>query len=242
MATTTVFYSSQGRVGKTSGGTPSDAWDTVRGTNTTTGNTVASTGANENFGAAMVAARGGSVFASNKRAYFYFNLSGITTTITAITLTVRGGTNTLNQNGDWIVARANQDNDFGTIATSDYALVFNSSTSFTSYSLSQTGNWSVNSNNSILLNATAVSNANSEGELCVCLMNYTYDYANGEVEENFGSIENTLSFANSGTNRANLVVTHAAAGYGNIVNEVAVASIGSVNEVTTANIEQINEV
>lgn len=241
MATSTVYYSSQGRVGKTAGGTPEDTWNTLRGTNTTVGSSVASTGGNENFSAKMEAARGGSVLTSNKRAYFYFDLADVGTTITGITLKVLGGTNLFNQNGDWIVARANQDNDFGTIATSDYALVFNSSTSMTSYSSNQSS-WSANSVNSVALNSTAVSNANSEGELCVCLLNYTYDYENGEVEESFGNLENSLSFPNSGTNRANLVVTHADPGYGNAVNGVAATSIGSVNEVLTANISQINSV
>lgn len=238
MATTTVYYSSQGRVGKTAGGTPEDTWNTVRGTNTTQGSSTASTGGNEAFSAKMEAARGGSVLTSNKRAYFYFDLSGITTTITGIVLKILGGSNSALQNGDWIVARANQDSDFGTIATSDYALVFNSSTSFTSYSAAQSS-WSANSVNSVTLNSTAVTNANSGAELCVCLLNHTYDYENGEVEESFGNIENALSFPNSGTNRANLVVTHADAGYGNVVNEVVAADINSVDEVLTANIDKI---
>ena len=244
MAVTTVFFSSQGRVAKTAGGTPTNAWAAVRGSNTTIGTNVASTGANENFGASMVAARGGSVFASNKRAYFYFDLSGITTTISGIVLKVRGGTNTLNQNGDWIVSRANQDADFGTIATSDYPLVFNSTTSFTNYSTFQTSNWSANSVNSVSLNVAAITNANSGGELCVCLQNYTYDFANGEVEENFGSIENTLSFANSGTNRANLVVTHAdaATGYPETVNAITPANTNKINNIGTLNINKVNGV
>jgi|TARA_R110001592_G_scaffold208931_2_gene460050 hypothetical protein len=244
MATTTVYYSSQGRVDKTTGGTPSASWATVRGSNTTTGNSVASTGANENFACKMEAARGGSVFTSNKRAYFYFDLSSIGTTISSITLKARGGTNAANQNGDWIVARANSDNDFGTIATSDYPLVFNSTTSFTSYSAFQATNWSANTNNSVALNAAAITNANSGGELCVCLMNYTYDFANTAVEESFGNIENTLSFANSGTSRANLVVVHAdaATGYPNPVNAIASANINKINAILSTDINKVNGV
>ncbi len=238
MATSTIYFSSQGRVFRSSGGQPQAAWTNVRGTNTTNG-TSAGTGTSTFFACSMEAARGGSVFAQNARAYFYFDLSDIgTDVVSAITLKVTAGSNSALTNGDYVVARANQDNDFGTIATSDYALVFNSSTSFTSYSANQSS-WSANSVNSVTLNSTAVTNANSGGELCVCLLNYTYDYENGEVEESFGNLENTLSFPNSGTNRANLVVTHADAGYGNVVNEVAAASISSVDEVLTANIDKI---
>ena len=242
MAVTTVFFSSQGRVAKTAGGTPAASWATVRGTNTTPGTNVASTGTNENFGVKMEAARGGQVFASNKRLYYYFDLSGITTTISSIVLKVLGGTNTSNTNGDWIVSRANQDADFGTISTSDYPLVFNSTTSFTNYSTFQTSNWSANSVNSVSLNVAAITNANSGGELCVCLQNYTYDFANGDVEESFGNIENTLSFPTTGTNRANLVITHAAAGYPNDVNAIQSANINKIMVLPTGDVNKVNGV
>ena len=242
MATSTIYFSSQGRVFRSSGGQPQAAWTNVRGTNTTNG-TSAGTGTSTFFACSLEAARGGSVFAQNARAYFYFDLSDIgTDVVSAITFNVRAGSNSALTNGDYVVARANQDNDFGTIATSDYALVFNSSTSFTSYSSNVAG-WVSNGTNSIALNSTAVTNANAEGELCVCIMNYTYDYLNTSVEENFGDIRNTLNFVTSGTSRANLSVTHAAApstGYPNDVNSISKVNINQINAIATANINEVN--
>ena len=242
MAVTTVYQSSQGRVGNSASGTLAAAWASAKGTNTTTGNSVGSTSTNDNFGSRTEAARGGQFLATNYRAYFYFDLSSITTTITGITFTARGGTNSTNQNGDWIAVRANQDADFGTIATSDYTLVYNSSTGFTNYS-QNVASWSYNADNTVTLNPTAVSNSNNEGELCVCVMNYTYDYDGGEVEGSIGDIFNSLSFINSGTTRARLTVTHTvASGYDNEVNAIIPASISKVLGIATADISKVTGV
>ena len=243
MAVTTVYQSSQGRVGNSAGGTLGDAWGTAKGTNVTTGNSVGSTSTADDFGSRTQAARGGQFLATNYRAYFYFDLSSITTTITGITFTARGGTNSTNQNGDWIAVRANQDADFGTIATSDYTLVYNSSAVFTNYS-QNVASWSYNADNTVTLNATAVTNSNNEGELCVCVMNYFYDYNGGEVEGSIGDIFNSLSFVNSGTTRARLTVTHADApsGYGNEVNNIIPASISKVLGIATADISKVTGV
>ena len=242
MAVTTVYQSSQGRVGNSASGTLAAAWASAKGTNATTGNSVGSTSTNDNFGSRTEAARGGAFLATNYRAYFYFDLSSISD-ITGITFTARGGTNSTNQNGDWIAARANQDADFGTIATSDYKLVYNSTTGFTSYSTNQ-ASWSYNADNTVTLNATAVTNSNNEGELCVCVMNYFYDYNGGEVEGSIGDIFNSLSFINSGTTRARLTVTHADApsGYGNEVNNIIPASISKVLGIATADISKVTGV
>ena len=238
MAVTTVFQSSQGRVGNAASGTLAAAWGSAKGSNVTTGTSVASTGTNENFGSRTEPARGGSFLASNFRAYFYFDVSAISD-ITGITFTAQGGTNSSNTNGDWIAARANQDADFGTIATSDYTLVYNSSTGFTSYS-ANVASWSANTGNTVALNGTAVTNSNNEGELCVCLMNYTYDYNGGEVEESIGDLFNTLAFVTSGATRAFLTVTHtAASGYDNEVNNIIPANISKVLGVVTADISKV---
>ena len=127
MATTTIYAGSRGTVRHISSVEDEleDAWSGARGGNTTTGNTVVSSG-NGQMGADMQTTRGGDFQAYCNRAYFYFYISEIgADDITAISLTVIGGSNSAAE-GDWIVARANSDNDFGTIATSDYPLVFNS--------------------------------------------------------------------------------------------------------------------
>ena len=249
MAVTTVYQSSQGRVGNSASGTLAAAWASAKGTNTTTGNSVGSTSTNDNFGSRTEAARGGQFLATNYRAYFYFDLSSISD-ITGITFTARGGTNSTNQNGDWIAARANQDADFGTIATSDFALVFNNSTQMTSYSNSA-ATWNPNFGgnlgvNTISLNATAVSNANSGGasaqELCIGLINNTYDYENEDAEEDFGQLVNGVALTSSGTGRALLTVTHTASGYGNEVNNIIPAKISKILGISSANISKVTGV
>ena len=239
MAVTTVFQSSQGKIGKSQGGSPlANVWNVVRGTNTTSGTSVAASGQTL-FGCSSEPARGGAFIVGNNRAYFYFDLSAITTTITAISFKVTGGSNSSLQNGDWIVARANQDSDFATATTSEYPMVFNSSTQFTSYS-TNVNSWSSNAVNTVALNSTAITNANSvDEELCLCLMNYTYDYNDGEVEESFGNLTNTLNLATSGDQRAKLEVTHAAGGYGNEVNNIIPAKISKVLGIATADISKI---
>ena len=228
MPTSTIYFTSQGRVAKSTGGTPFNSWAAVRGNSTTIGSSVG-TGTSDQFGCRMTAARGGSVLTENNRAYFYFNLSSIGTTITAMEFKVRGGNNSANLNGDWTVARANGDDDFGTIATSDYPLVWNSSATLTSYGAQQ-NSWSGNADNTIDLNATAITNANNNNELCICLMNYTYDYNNGSVEESFGNIYNSLNFVTSGTTRARLIIDHAApTQYPNKVNGIIPALLQKIN-------------
>tara|TARA_R110000787_G_scaffold229438_1_gene337011 strand:+ start:191 stop:946 length:756 start_codon:yes stop_codon:yes gene_type:complete len=248
MAVTTIYAGSRGTVRHISAveGELEDAWNDARGSNTTTGNTVVSSG-NGQMGADMQTTRGGDFQAYCNRAYFYFDISEIgADDITAISATIIGGSNSAAE-GDWIVARANSDNDFGTIATSDFPLVFNGTTAMTSYS-SEVSTWNPNFGgnlgvNTVALNATAVSNANSGGasaqELCIGLLNYTYDYGNSEVESNFGQLINGVALASSGTGRALLTVTHQASGYSNNVNGIESSSIDEVNNIGIASISKI---
>mgnify|MGYP003122251951 FL=1 len=251
MATTTIYADSRGSVTHI-GATESDsldAWNSARGGNTTTGNSVVASG-NGSMGAQIQATRGGDFQGSCFRAYFYFDISEIgADDITAISATIIGGSSN-SAGGDWRVVRANSDNDFGTIATSDFALVFNSSTQMTSYSNSAS-TWNPNFGgnlgvNTISLNATAVSNANSGGasaqELCIGLVNNTYDYENEDAEENFGQLINGVALASSGTGRALLTVTHQASGYGNEVNNIIPSKISKILGISSANISKVTGV
>ena len=251
MATTTIYSDSRGAVIHIGAveGEALDAWNDARGGNTTTGNSVVASG-NGQMGAQIQATRGGDFQGYCYRAYFYFDISAIgSDDITAISLTVIGGSNSAAA-GDWRVVRANSDNDFGTIATSDFALVFNSSTQMTSYSNSAS-TWNPNFGgnlgvNTISLNATAVSNANSGGasaqELCIGLINNTYDYENEDAEEDFGQLVNGVALTSSGTGRALLTVTHTASGYGNEVNNIIPAKISKILGISSANISKVTGV
>ena len=248
MATTTIYADSRGSVTHISATEDEvlEAWNGARGGNTTTGNSAIGSG-NGSMGAQIQTTRGGDFLGYCYRTYFYFDISEIgSDDITAISLSVIGGSSSA-AGGDWRVVRANQDADFGTIATSDFALVFNSSTNMTSYSNSAS-TWNPNFGgnlgvNTISLNATAVSNANSGGasaqELCIGLVNNTYDYENEDAEENFGQLINGVALASTGTGRALLTVTHSASGYGNEVNNIIPAKISKILGISSANISKV---
>ena len=250
MATTNVYSSSRGFVRHLGSveDEVNDAFDDARGTNTTTGSSVGSTGASVAWGVGIQTTRGGDFQGTVYRCYFFFDLGGIgEDDVTAVTFSFN---NISNANGNGIVVRANSDNDFGTIATSDFALVFNSSTQMTSYSNSAS-TWNPNFGgnlgvNTISLNATAVSNANSGGasaqELCIGLVNNTYDYENEDAEENFGQLINGVALASSGTGRALLTVTHQASGYGNEVNNIIPSKISKILGISSANISKVTGV
>ena len=245
MATTNVYSSSRGFVEHLGNveNEVNDAFDDSRGTNTTTGTSVGSTGASVAWGVGMQTTRGGDFQSTIYRCYFYFDLAGIgSDDVTAVTFSFK---NLSNANGEGIVVRANSDNDFGTIATSDFPLVFNSSTSMTAYSSEFTPFLSGLAISSVSLNATAISNINSGGsskEICVGIINYTYDFDYPDVEENFGNLYNGVDLTTSGANRAVMAVTHEAAGFGKDVNGVTAANIVKVNDVASANIVKLNDV
>ena len=240
MAVTSVYAGSQGRVRRIGDveGEVLDAWGSARGGSSSTGDYADGAMSNKNpaFGANIETTRGGDFQGYCWRTYMYFDLSSITTTISAISLSVIGVSV---GGGDWRVVRANGDGDFGTISTSDFNLAFNSATSMTSYSNS-VASWNISglAVNTVSLNSTAISNAAGQ-ELCIGLVNNAYDYENNDMEEYPGNLLNGAKFASSGANRPVLTVTHAAGGYGNQVNTVISSKINNVIGVTSANIANV---
>ena len=241
MPTTTIHAGSQGRVRRTGNveGEVLEAWNSARGGATATGGFADGAMGNKNpaFGADIETTRGGDFQGYCWRTYMFFDTSAITTNITAISLSVIGNSP---NGGNWRVVRANQDADFGTIGTSDFNLAFNGGTSMTSYS-SAVSTWNISglAVNTVSLNSTAISNANGGGELCIGLLNNTYDYENNDMEEDPGNLLNGAKFATSGANRPVLSITHDAGGYGNQVNPVLASNIGNVNGVLTGNIANV---
>ena len=245
MAQTNVYSSSRGFVRHLGSveDEVNDAFDDSRGTNTTTGTSVGSTGASVAWGVGMQTTRGGDFQGTVYRCYFFFDLGDIgSDDVTEVTFSFN---NISNANGVGIVVRANSDNDFGTIATSDFPLVFNSSTQMTAYSSTFTPSLSGLATTSVPLNATAISNINSGGaskKICVGIINYTYDFDYPDVEESFGNLFTGTNFTTSGANRAVMIVTHEAAGFGKNVNGVTAANIVKINGVASANIVKLNGV
>ena len=248
MATSTVYLDDRGTVRKSVSGQASyeAARSAARGSNTTTGT---STGASNiqsvAYGVSIENERGVTKGASFYRAYYSFDIGAIIgeDTISALVLNVFGASNS---GGDSRVVKANSNASFGTIATSDYPNVFNSTTSMTAYS-SAIAAWSTSttSPNSIFLNSTAVDNMNSQTGgsqyLTIGLINNEHDYANVTATTTFSKF-NGVRYDTTGVYRAYVTVTHESAGFGKDVNSVQSGNIVQINGIATANITKLNGV
>ena len=177
MATTTINASKQTRARsgtKTTWAAARDATSSNNHTNYTTTQTNASNAIQEFYDSG----RGGGSYAIN-RSFFFFDTSTIDGTITAISLKIQGitygGYNT----------RVAKSTAFGTTGGSAYANTdFNNWTSTngllpTPYNASNHV-WST-STNTITLNATAISNANSNDYLNLVVVGGGFDYPNTEM-------------------------------------------------------------
>jgi|TARA_R110000823_G_scaffold213088_1_gene343059 hypothetical protein len=246
MAISTVYLDDRGAVRKSVSGQASyeAARSAARGTNTTTGTSAfASNIQSVALGVDIANERGVTKSSSFYRAYYSFDIGAIigTDTISAISLNVFG---TSNSGGDCIVVKANSNASFGTIATSDYPNVFNSTTSMTAYS-SAIATWSTStlSPNSITLNGTAVDNMNAAAAkyLTIGLINNEHDYSNVTATAVYSKF-NGVRFDPTGVYRAYLSVTHAASGFSLDVNGVLGTNIGDINKVDQASIAGLNGV
>ena len=245
MAISTVYLDDRGRVRKSVSGQASyeAARSAARGTNTTTGTSATNPNVESaGFGVAIENERGVTKGAQFYRAYYSFDIGAIigTDTISAITLNVFG---TANAGGDCVVVKANSNASFGTIATSDYPNVFNSTTSMTAYS-STVATWSLSTlaPNEITLNGTAVDNMNSQTGgsqyLTIGLINNEHDYSNVTATALYNKI-NGVRFDTTGFYRASVIVTHEAPGYGNKVNSILPANVSQINGISNSNISQV---
>ena len=178
----------------------------------------------------------GSTYAVN-RTFLFFDLSGINGTITAIALKVYGVTNAS------INVRPAKSTAFGGDGTASYASTdFNnwSPSSPTPYTSTAGQTWSINQFNTLNLNSTARSDANTDGYLNLILLGSSNDYPDTTP---FANIDRKagVRFRNTFT-PLTLDITYTPSGYGNDVNGVASANIVSVNGVASANIANINDV
>ena len=184
--------------------------------------------------------RGGGSYYVN-RSFFFFDTSTVAGTITAIDLKIYGY---LSGGRSVRVAKSTAYNTGGGSAYIDSE--FNNWTTLGGIipvpytSAGQT--WTALGTNTISLNSTAISNANSNSYLNLVLVGQLYDYVNSapgsSLEQSSG-----IQFAST-TEFPKLAITYTPtpSGYGNDVNGVASANIASVNGVATANIASINSV
>tara|TARA_Y100000361_G_scaffold131065_1_gene127495 strand:- start:415 stop:1110 length:696 start_codon:yes stop_codon:yes gene_type:complete len=228
MATTTV-YATTNTTGRGTIKVSNTDWDDAINATSGTVETVSSNQFAVRAGA--LTGRGGTQYRV-ARTFAFFSLSSITTTITAATVKVHGsGTNSGGTMG--MYASTAFGNNGSTLASTD----FDNGTS-TAYSATVYNelNWDTGDLNDFTVNATGISAMNTNNYLNVVFRNtFDVDEETPEDDSYLG-----INFFTSGTDRIQVVVTHADPGYGNNVNAVASANISKVNTVGTANISKIN--
>ena len=228
MATTTI-YASTNTNGRGVIKVSNTDWDDA--INATSG-TIETTSTNQfAVRAGALTGRGGTQYRV-ARTFAFFSLSSITTTITAATVKVHGqGTNSGGTMGMYLSSAFG--NNGTALATDDFANVTSTAYSATTYNEL---NWDTGDLNDFTVNAAGISAMNSNSYLNVVFRNtFDVDEETPEDDSYLG-----INFFTSGTDRIQVVVTHADPGYGNNVNAVASANISKVNAVGTANISKIN--
>ncbi len=183
----------------------------------------------------LLSGRSGYLGACYRTMLFFGNLDTATGggTITAATLKVYNdfaGSST-----DTIVIKASAwggGGDSTTLSSSDYANV-DHSTAYSSADLS----WGGATYNDFALNATAISDMNTNGYLNCAVIEEDYDYSQQSISVGT-DVSARVEFLDA-TNPIKLELTYSAAGYGNDVIGVSAASIDNVIGVASADIDNI---
>ncbi len=165
-----------------------------------------------------------------RRGYLHFDLSSVSGTITDLDLDLY--TKSPSATRDIIIVKSTAP-DGSNIAVGDFGAADLStaySAEFTTFS--NTGD----AQNTIALNSTAISDANTNSELILAVIDHTYDYSNSQPSSGF---QIPLQYhLNSLTLKPTLTYT-AVTGYGNTVTGVVSANIGEITGVATANVGKV---
>ena len=165
-----------------------------------------------------------------RRGYLHFDLSSVSGTITDLDLDLY--TRSPSVARDIIIVKSTAP-DGSNIAVGDFGAADLStaySAEFTTFSNT------ADAQNTIALNSTAISDANTNSELILAVVDHTYDYSNSQPATGLQlSLQYHLS---SLTLRPTLTYT-AVTGYGNTVMGVVSANIGEVTGVATADIGKV---
>ena len=195
--------------------------------------------------AKRAAGRGGSILYDVNRSFYYFDTSGITGTVSSATFKIFG----YHSNDGSVIAVK------GTAFGGDggSALVKEDFNNITGYSAgaSLAGNatdysatilttaWSTSGYNDLASTADLRADMQNNDVVIICVLDYTNDYLNSALTSNANLNCGGYYTDYTGTSRDPYITYEVATGYGNIVNGVAVASIGKIDGVATADIEKV---
>jgi len=170
------------------------------------------------------------------RTFLFFDVSSITNTytVTSATLKVLG----YFIDGDGVIpvkATAwGSNGSTSTLGTGDYDAV----TFATTYASAITA-WSTSAYNDFTLNATAISDINTNGYLNVALLNSSYDQPGSNPS---GDFKNGIEFLDGVSDIKVQLTYEVSSGYGNNINGVATADIAAVVGIDTTDISLVNGV
>ena len=194
--------------------------------------------------------RGGSSHYSVRRIFYYFDTSGITSTVSSATFNLFKAS--LTPTADAILVKSDAfGGDGGTaLAKADFDAFPGFSAGSTmdgnvtkySDSFTMANVWTSNlsySSGGITLNSDALSDMVSNDYLIFALVNHDYDYSNVDpAGSTVGSLYPFYATDFSGTDR-DPKIDYTAAGYGGYVMGIASANIGKVIGVATANVGKV---
>ena len=237
MATSTINATYQGRVGLLVTAALVNWVTEVR--NASTGNlaTTYTTNTTVNGAFAVNLVKGRTTTAGTcTRVPLFFDVSSITASNTITAATLKVWNPSTGATTDSIIVKGSAWGGNGsttTLSTANYNdLDF--STAYSSKNLS----WAGTSYNDFSLNATAISDMNSNGYLNCFLIEGDFDYDGQNPVLDDGPYGGTVEYLDA-TNKIKLELTHSPSGYGNNVIGVASANIKKVIEVSTADIDNI---
>ena len=191
------------------------------------------------------ASRGGGNTYRIARSFMYFDTSGITGTVSAATIKIRGypdddasiiALKSTAYGGDGGTALASGDFD----AIPGWTTGASAESSVTKYSSTITSGWDTSGYNDLTGNSNLRADMQNNSAVIICLIDYTNDLLNVALTSN-GQLNLGAYYINyHGTSLDPYIEYTIATGYGNAVNGVAAANISKVNGVATASISKVN--
>ena len=229
MATTTVTASKQATAAKNA----QSSWTAARDATSadSINNYTTSTSVTDAVYVIFASGKGGGLYYVG-RTFLFFDLSGINGTITAMSLKVTGATNTT------AVVSTMKSTAFGGSGGSDLvAADFDNWSPDSPTSYNNGTSWSTGLN-TITMNSTAVSDANTNSYLNVVLVE-RYNDSEDVAPTSDVTKQSGVTFQNS-SSPIYLDITYTPSGYGNNVNGVGPSSIANVIGVATASIANVS--
>ena len=195
---------------------------------------------------ARFASRGGGNTYRITRSFMYFDTSGITGTVSAATIKIRG----YPDNDGSIVALKSTayGGDGGTaLASGDFDAIpgwttgASAESSVTKYSGTITsGSWNTSGYNDLTGNSDLRADMQNNDAVIICFIDYTNDLLNVALTSNGQANLGAFYTDYYGTSLDPYIEYTIATGYGNAVNGVAATNISKINGVATASISKVN--